>query len=674
LGNNVKNATGEIGNNYKAGLQNEQNAQMMKERERKWSGQKLALLEQYEKAAKEAGRRSGLSDEVRKAAAEKALKINDQIFQNDLKIAKNKVIMVENEQKLVSKKDLDAIQSAKNKVQEIINAHQSQQITVESLLRKTDQKIDASNKSEVKSSEEKNKAIIEARRKLIDMENSLMVDGKEKELKISAEKFTREIEDSKATGELLNNILEAQKNAADEIENKYKIKKLNDDIKFDEIVISHMEKMGQDTFSEKKKLLQKQMDAEKLAGGDLATIDLKYQYLSQDLETENQDKKVELFKKGIAKQSEVLMQGYAEQELQLNKDFLLTKQTADDKLAYENKLSKLKLVALLDVNQQTIDALKKELAVDENGLAKHEMSVDKRAELSKHLKDLEIANENAVTDATIKNNDDKVKSDKDAIAKRIEIVNALGQATNEIFGAIADFAIQQSEQRVAGYEKEQEASDKTFEKQQGNLDNALMSDENRAEKQKKITEDKAAADKVIADKIQAEKIKQAKWQKAQAIINALIGAGLAVISALNAPPPLSFISAAAASILATIQVATIIAQPLPAYAEGTDNHPGGLSLWGEVRPEIAVTPSGEAFLAETPMITNFDAGTKIYKSVSDYENFIGKQAVKEFSIDYDKFGELMPKLDVKIDAGGLLTVQNKQGSRRTVINRRCKLG
>ena len=47
------------------------------------------------------------------------MQINELIFQNDLKIAKNKALMVENEQKLVSKKDYQAIQDAKNKVDEL---------------------------------------------------------------------------------------------------------------------------------------------------------------------------------------------------------------------------------------------------------------------------------------------------------------------------------------------------------------------------------------------------------------------------------------------------------------------------------------------------------------------------------------------------------------------------
>ena len=248
--------------------------------------------------------------------------------------------------------------------------------------------------------------------------------------------------------------------------------------------------------------------------------------------------------------------------------------------------------------------------------------------------------------------------------------------TGEIAGALADYAIKQSQQRVDELGKEKDASDEKFQKEQDNLDGSIMSDENRVAKQKELNDKKAAADKVLADKIQAEKIKQAKWERENGIIQATITMGLAILKAATTIPfiPLGLIAVVAATAIGAIQIASIVNTKIPAYGTGTDNHPGGLSIWGELQPEIATTPDGQTFMVDKPTLTNFDAGTKIYKSVSDYENFIGKQAVKEFSIDYDKFGELMPKLDVKIDAGGLLTVQNKQGSRRTVINRRCKLG
>ena len=85
---------------------------------------------------------------------------------------------------------------------------------------------------------------------------------------------------------------------------------------------------------------------------------------------------------------------------------------------------------------------------------------------------------------------------------------------------------------------------------------------------------------------------------------------------------------------------------------------------------IEVTPSGETFLADKPTVTNFDAGTKIYKSVSDYENFIARQALEKFTFDYDKMGAKMPQNNIILDSRGLWGIVNKQNERRVLINRK----
>ena len=152
---NIAGATTEIGKNYKAAEQNTKNQQMMAKREREWSMQRLVLLKEFEDAKIMASKKSSLDDEGKAKAAKRAMQLNEQIYQNDLKIAKNKAVMVENEQKLVSKKDYQAITDAKNKVQEIINAHSQQQLTIGNLLGKTEQRIDASNKADVKANADK---------------------------------------------------------------------------------------------------------------------------------------------------------------------------------------------------------------------------------------------------------------------------------------------------------------------------------------------------------------------------------------------------------------------------------------------------------------------------------------------------------------------------------------
>lgn len=524
--------------------------------------------------------------------------------------------------------------------------------------------IAAENKARADEEKANNDKIIAARRRLIDSGFAIMKDGIEKELKMNAENFKRQIEDLQRNGELTkelkNNLLKAEQLEVDKIKKNYQVKDLNDAIKADELILENMKRSGESTLSFEKELLKKRMEAEILAGADRIETQLKYQYLSTDLETQDAEKRAELFAKNLNKEVEALKAGYSEKELELKRQFANGLISREE---YEKQLKQIQDKAAYEANAKTIELLKKQL--DISGL-----SADKKAEISKQISDLQIANENAVLNATIATNNEKVKSDQDAAKKREDIAKQLVDATLELFGSIADFQAQKSENRIAELEKEFEKSNEIFEAQQEQLDGAIMSEENRKAKQIELDQRKAASDKAINDKIMAEKIKMAKWDKAQSIIQAIIATAMSILnsSKMGFPLAIPFIALAAAT--GAVQVATIASQPLPAYEKGTDNHPGGLSLWGEKRPEVAVLPGGQTFIAENPTITNFDAGTKIYKSVSDYENYMAKQSVDKFIFDYEKMGAKMPQNNIILDSRGLWGIVSKQNERRIMINRK----
>lgn len=543
--------------------------------------------------------------------------------------------------------------------------------TIGRKLAKEQQKLIKENEADLKAEADAAKAaadkILAARRRLIDSQIELMSEGEQKTIALAKETFNRQIEDLRRNGELtkalLKNLTEAQNKELEKINNEFRAKDLNDKIKADELVLDNMKKAGDDTLQFEKKLLEQRMQAEILAGGSEFEIREKYRYLVLDLEAKTSDERIALFQKEVERTAAIMTEGYSEEERALKKQFskgLISREQ------YEKALSDLQLDALLKVNQASIDALRTQLA-------NAELTTDKRAELSKKLRDLEIANEEAITDAVIAENDKQLAAEEAGKQKRIQLIGDIANAAGEIFGAIADFQNQKSEQRIQELEKEQELVDENFEKSQENLDGAIMSEEARAEKQKQLNEEKAAADKAIADKVQAEKIKQAKWDKANSLVQAIINGGLAVLNASLAPPPLGFIFAGLAATLAGIQIATIASQQIPAFADGGITQ-GGPVLWGEVRPEIAVDPSGNVMLATKPTVSAFDAGTQIYKSVDDYNSKMAAKGKAGFSFDYDRMAEKMPQQVVNFDSRGLVVVSKKTTERTKIINRRYKLG
>lgn len=456
------------------------------------------------------------------------------------------------------------------------------------------------------------KLIIDSRRRLIDSQLALLSEGEEKQIAISEESFNRQLEDLKASGQLTE---ELKKNL--ETAHGTEVQKIRDD------------------FAKQRK----EKDAAEL------------------------DKYIADFEKNLQKEVDLLSAGYREKETELKNQYATGK---IDRKKYEAELIKIQSDAAKEANDKSIEILQKELEIAD-------LSADKKAEISAKIRDLQIENENAVLDATIKTNEEKVQSDKDTLEKRLEIAFKLADVANEIFGAIADFQRQESEKRLEEIDAEKQKSDESFAAREENMKNSIMSDENRAETQKKIDQEKAKRDKEYNDKVKAEKIKQAKWDKAQGLTSAIIGTAKAVVEAWGAGPILGPILAVLAGIAGGIQIAKIASQQIPAYSTGIESTPKGLALWGEKRPEVAVTPRGEIMFAEKPTISNFDAGTKIFKSVEDYEKHMMQKGAKNFEFDYDQMAAKMPSTNINLDSTGLWNVINKQGERTRMINRRHKL-
>lgn len=501
--------------------------------------------------------------------------------------------------------------------------------------------------------------IIAARRRIIDIELSSLADSRDKALKIREEQYQREVQDAKRNGEYSIKLARALANQLrddiSKINNEWDKKDIQDEIKANELIISNMEKQGQDTLKLRLYQLQKQRELEEKEGGDPKQIKLKYELLAIAETEKNADdaaaKAVQAFSKVTGS-----IKTQAEKDIiELKKSLAKGAITQED---YEAKVAKITADAAKDANDAMIANLR-------TILSNSELSAEKRAELSAQLTELEIANENAAADAAVEANKRAVNSDKEAAEQRMAITEMIASQAMEMLGAIADFATQKSEQRIEELEAEMESNTANYESQQAALDNAIMNDETRAAKQKELEEKKAADELKIKQKIQAEKVKQAKWEKAQAVISALIGASLAIIQTtanLGLPLAIPFIALTAAT--SAVNIATILSQKIPAYEHGGLTKGEPISLWGEKRQEVAVTPSGEVYTASVPTLSSFEKGTRIYSSVADFER------QNSFSFDYDKMANKIPRASISIDYDRISTIVGNNGKYRALKYRR----
>lgn len=212
---------------------------------------------------------------------------------------------------------------------------------------------------------------------------------------------------------------------------------------------------------------------------------------------------------------------------------------------------------------------------------------------------------------------------KEITKKRKELMKELYESS---FDLIANLTAAQTEKNLQKLEKEAE-------------DNQAWRDEEierieQAEEAGAISKEQADAQKAMIDaqaqqrEEQIEKrkkdalIKQAKMEKAMAIAKIAMDTAAAI---MKNTATLGFVAALPINILTgvlgAVQAATVLAQPLPTYKDGTDNHPGGPAIVGDGgKPELILTPAGKMFV--TPSIDTLVDLPKGSQVLPDYAKAI----------------------------------------------------
>lgn len=229
-----------------------------------------------------------------------------------------------------------------------------------------------------------------------------------------------------------------------------------------------------------------------------------------------------------------------------------------------------------------------------------------KAELAKKTADIEIENEERVT-----------KKAEEETRKRMQLVEQYMQYTSQMIGAMADLFINMYEGRIQKIEEEQRALDDSKDKELDRIEQlaeagAISAEE--AEARKRAAEQRTAQRTQELEKKKADlQYKQAVWDKAASLAQAAIATALAVTKALP-NIPLSVIVGA----LGAVQMAAIAAQPIPKYAKGTDDHPGGAAIVGDggkreliaVGDRLMVTP-------DRPTLVNLPRHARVYPDADE---------------------------------------------------------
>lgn len=229
----------------------------------------------------------------------------------------------------------------------------------------------------------------------------------------------------------------------------------------------------------------------------------------------------------------------------------------------------------------------------------------------------------------------------------------MAQAVGKIVSGITSLMTDIYDARIENIEKEQEANDEAYDKEIERIEsleeNGAISTE-EAEARKRDAEKKTAAkNEELEKKKAALQEKQAKWDKANSIVQAGIATALAITKALP-----NLVLAALVGAMGAAQIAVIAAQPIPRYAKGTKDHPGGLAIVGDGgKKEGIITDNGLFVTPDKPTLVNLPAHA---------------QVIPDLSYIYDKdgltsdYGMIEKKLKDMRESGIVVNVNNDYSS------------
>lgn len=198
------------------------------------------------------------------------------------------------------------------------------------------------------------------------------------------------------------------------------------------------------------------------------------------------------------------------------------------------------------------------------------------------------------------------------------------QLAEEAYSFVNQLMMQNYENKINIIEKELEASERAREEEIERIERfeeAGAISKEQADARKAFVDEKAKMrEKELEEQKKEILRKQAIYEKAQALAGIAINTGMAIMKTSaqwGYPAALPFI--AAISALSAVQTATVLATPIPEYAEGTQDHPGGLAIVGDGGKSEMVIANGRIFktpstdtLVELPkhamVIPDFAAG------------------------------------------------------------------
>lgn len=517
-------------------------------------------------------------------------------------------------------------------------------------------------------------------------ELALMDEGLEKELAKIGLAYSKKIAAVKGYSKeeiaTRQNLAKEMQDKLDEFSIKYNSDREKKDV---ENALAVVKKGSQEELDLKLHQLELQREAEidaaEKTGEDIFLIDDKYAKKKQELYERHASDQVQLIAENAAHEQEIRDAAYVMDTLALKKQLASKEITQQEYAELEYQL---KLDYVRKTSEAAIDALESELATAN-------LSTDKREKLEEKLAKLkaDLAQKEAETEIDAINK--VTKADEKAQKERQKNLKKWLQTASQAVGAIGNLVSSIYDGQIQKIEEEREANEEKYDEDIERIENLAESgaiSEEEAEARKRAAKDQTEAkNKELEKQKQEIAHKQAVWHKGVQVAETGIATARGIMEAFQLGPIAGDVMAAVIGAMGAMQVATILATPIPSYAEGTkgnDRHPGGAALVGDAGKHEVIMYSGKAWITpDTPTLVDIPKGAQVFPDVDkvDISNFdIPDWDFPTFSPTYfaSSSGDTIvfndySRLEKRVDRTNFLLMKSLKMQRQDASNREFEL-
>lgn len=361
-----------------------------------------------------------------------------------------------------------------------------------------------------------------------------------------------------------------------------------------------------------------EIDSAEKTGEDVFLIDEKYAKKRQELYEKHASDQVLLIAENAAHEQSIRDEEYIMDTLALKKQLASKEITQQE---YAEGEYQLKLDYARKTTEAAIDALEMQLNAEKN------LGPEERTKLAEQLQNAKADLARQEAEAEIEAIEKIEKADEKSKNKRIKNVEKWLQVASQAVGAIGDLVSTVYDGQIEKIEKEQDANDEKYDKDIERIENLAETGaitEEEAEARKRAAKIQTEAkNKELERQKQEIAYKQAIWNKGTQVAETGIATARGIMEAFKLGPIAGAIMAAVVGAMGAIQVATILATPIPSYAEGTKDtagHRGGTALVGDAGKQEVVMYKGQAWITpDTPTLVDIPKGAQVFPDVDELD-------------------------------------------------------